>query len=136
MFYRSFSITSTAGLHSSMAPICHRQAIIFGGRGSPEEPTSQLFHVDVDRNIVQLIENGKGPIPQKRWKHTLTKIEENKLVLIGGKDKVSIFDEIYEYNFLENNWRHVGQFQKGIHCHSAGNNFKFKYLLRDLVILH
>jgi len=102
-----------------MAPYTLRRAVIFGGRKSPEEPSSQLFLVDMDSNVAHEVKDVGGAIPQKRWKHTLTQTDEGKYLLIGGKDNVRIFDDVYELDLEKNCWRIVGKLSEALHSHSA-----------------
>ncbi len=80
-----------------------RCAFVFGGRASPKEPSDKMFKIDFEsENISEILTS--GPRPTARWKHTLTAVSEDRLVLVGGKDDGQIFDEIYIFDCKEQKW--------------------------------
>ena len=96
-------------------------AFIFGGRASPKEPSDKLFRLDLSDGVVTEIQASEisGQRPSARWKHTLTAVSQNQLILIGGKDSKKVFGDIYSFDVEGRKWKFLSKIDSGSHSHSA-----------------
>ena len=86
-------------------------AFIFGGRASPKEPSDKLFRLDLSDGVVTEIQASEisGQRPSARWKHTLTAVSQNQLILIGGKDSKKVFGDIYSFDVEGRKWKFLSK---------------------------
>ena len=98
-----------------------KQAFIFGGRGSPKDPSDRMFNLNLKTgNLVEILSSEiSGQKPSARWKHTLTAVSENELVLVGGKTADEVFSDIYLFNVASKKWSFKHRLDHGLHSHSA-----------------
>ena len=80
-----------------------KSAYVFGGRASPKEPSDKMFKIDFENGNISEISTS-GSKPSARWKHSLTAVSDDKLVVVGGKDDGQVFDDIYVFDCKEKNW--------------------------------
>ena len=86
-------------LQFSSCAVYNGVCYIFGGRGSPNEPSDMLIKVTDDNVFV--IEMSTYMKPSPRWSHTLTLCNE-KLYVVGGRNMFSVFKGIHQFDF--HNW--------------------------------
>jgi len=87
------SFTSRQG-HAAVL-VSNHQALIFGGRASPANPNDQLWLYNHTDKALELVQNITGTIPSPRWGHTLTAIANGSILLTGGRDSTTAFDDMF-----------------------------------------
>ncbi len=75
-------------------------AFIFGGRASPEQPSDQLFKLNLCGGQVSEVRNVSGQRPSARWKLTLTAISDNELILVSKVMKLLLLYLLLGHNKL------------------------------------
>ena len=53
-----------------------------------------------------------------RWGHTLTKYESD-LLLIGGRNQKKVYDQVYKFSTVENQWKFMKKLDFSIYSHST-----------------
>ena len=78
-------------------------AFLFGGRASPRDPSNDMFSVDLKtRDVIEILSSGQKPSP--RWKHSLTTVTQNLLVMVGGRDSENVFDDVCIFDCQQKKW--------------------------------
>ena len=98
-----------------------KSAFIFGGRASPKDPSDKLFLLNLKAGSLEEVSNSdiSGQKPSARWKHTLTAVSDNELVLVGGKSVDQVFSDIYLFDVDSKKWSFKHRLDHGLHSHSA-----------------
>ena len=91
---------------------------IFGGRGSPFNPSDAFMKIDCDGNTTEVMETKTTDRPESRWGHTFTTYE-NDLFLIGGRNQNLVYDHVYEFSTDKKKWSLVKKLDFGIYSHST-----------------
>ena len=73
--------------------------------------------VNFEGDVKEVIETTKNK-PEPRWGHTLSKHKET-LILIGGRDKNTVFNDVYEFRLLANEWKLKTLLNFGVFSHST-----------------
>jgi len=98
----------------SASAVQNDACFIFGGRNSPSDPKGELFKINQngDKEEIRLV----GYKPKARWGHSLTSLEE-KLYLIGGRDKSETFNEVIEID--NDKCKVLAKLNHGLYSHST-----------------
>ena len=105
-------------LFSASAQTNSFNVYVFGGRASPDAASNKLYVLDpYGNNIQEIICNTN--IPEARWKHSLTAKGDDKLILIGGKNRYKYFADVYIYDIIRNKWKLLLKLPSGIYSHST-----------------
>ncbi len=75
---------------------------MFGG-GNSHQFFNDLFIFDIDTKS-WILPSVSGEIPAPRAGHTTTKIDESHFCVFGGGVPNMVFNDIYLFNILNNNW--------------------------------
>lgn len=112
----------------SMFPaLCHdgtgssREVFVHGGRAGPSDAGDMLVKVDPRSGSVEEVvpSEGGGGRPEARWRHTLTRVDDRQLVLVGGRNRDSVFSDIMSFDLVRKRWCRRFQLPFGLHSHSA-----------------
>ncbi|KAN0028825.1 hypothetical protein ACTFIV_010687 [Dictyostelium citrinum] len=117
-------------LHSAALNPINNTMIVFGGKDSNHVPTNNLTIYDLlqdswlpknkDVNHTKL--NLSGSVPSERYGHVALTTPDNKMFIFGGRNQSTVFNDIYKYNMITDNWELInvkGNLPKGRWGHSG-----------------
>ena len=104
-------------MHAGLAVCSSGLAYVFGGRASPNQSGNSLYKINSDLQCDKIV--SVGDMPEPRWRHTLSSVNDQTLVLIGGKTTVKVFGDIWTFNTQESAWKRVANLPCPLHSHSA-----------------
>ncbi|KAN0009401.1 hypothetical protein ACTFIU_006688 [Dictyostelium citrinum] len=117
-------------LHSAALNPINNTMIVFGGKDSNHVPTNNLTIYDLlqdswlpknkDVNHTKL--NLAGSVPSERYGHVALTTPDNKMFIFGGRNQSTVFNDIYKYNMITDNWELInvtGNLPKGRWGHSG-----------------
>lgn len=95
--------------------------LVFGGRGSPKQPTNRLFSLSLNSfsknsadfcptecNFREIIPSDGKIVPAARWRHSATMLRSNSeqsfMVVFGGRDETKVFDDCWKYDLAKEEW--------------------------------
>ncbi len=112
----------------------HRGIILFGGRGSPTEPSDEMFKINVQNaqdNIEIEAVKKKSIWPSPRWGHTLTETtDRSEIILVGGRNAHRVLEGVFGFNLDTNEWSLKFCLPKpGLYSHSAVFDHQEKRLI-------
>ena len=102
-----------------MAQLANFDVVVFGGRSSLDKASNKLFAMNSYGENLRELQCNK--IPEARWKHTLNAISEQRVVLIGGRNKEKYFSDVHVYNVKQNTWKLVKKLPYALYSHSTCN---------------
>ena len=127
---KTFPLKET--LFSAVAQLANFDVVVFGGRSSLDKASNKLFIMNsYGENLRELRCN---KVPEARWKHTLNAISEQRVVLIGGRNKEKYFSDVYVYNVKQNTWKLVKKLQYALYSHSTCNWYNEEDNLDRIVV--
>ena len=109
---------SNATLFAAAAQFKNFVVYIFGGRSSPDKPDNALYTLDSYGECIREV-NCISKIPEARWKHTLSPLSNNRLLLIGGKNNKNVFSDVTIFDCNLCIWKLVLKLPHAIYSHST-----------------
>ncbi|KAN0055222.1 hypothetical protein ACTA71_008321 [Dictyostelium dimigraforme] len=117
-------------LHSAALNPINNTMIVFGGKDSSYTPTNNLTIYDLlqdswlpkNSNANHTALNLAGSVPSARYGHVALTTSDNKMFIFGGRNQSTIFNDIYKYNMITDNWELItvtGKIPKGRWGHSG-----------------
>jgi len=111
-------------LHCAVTePLSNGDVYLFGGRASPNQPCDQLIRISSRQQlemeqVSSSSESGARLAP--RWRHTFTRVDDNRLVLVGGRSNDGVLKCVWMLDpAAAVKWRKVLDLPYGVHSHSA-----------------
>lgn len=104
------------GHRESMAYTTLRKMLyIFGGNSSPsieheDEFNNDLYSISLsthDKSAICSLLETDGPSPPKRLSHSMSSLDNDRLITYGGEGEESILSDVWIYNLNEHHWREV-----------------------------
>jgi tRNA wybutosine-synthesizing protein 3 len=91
---------SACRLMSTEDPSPKSTALVFGGRGSPKQPSNELLLLSLSSNQANFFipKDVRGAIPSPRWGHTLNALSGRHgtlCVVIGGRNECNIISTVH-----------------------------------------
>ncbi|KAM9999054.1 hypothetical protein ACTFIZ_002622 [Dictyostelium cf. discoideum] len=99
-------------LHSAALNPINNTMIVFGGKDSDHKPNNNLTIYDLiqdswlakNKNVNHTKLNLAGSIPSERYGHVALTTPDNKMFIFGGRNQSTVFNDIYKYNMVTDNW--------------------------------
>ncbi|KAK5584346.1 hypothetical protein RB653_005955 [Dictyostelium firmibasis] len=99
-------------LHSAALNPINNTMIVFGGKDSNHVPNNNVTIYDLiqdswlekNTNSNHTALNLAGSIPSPRYGHIALTNSDNKMYIFGGRNQTNVFNDIYKYNMITDNW--------------------------------